>query len=343
MSAGLSFPWPEPPAPGHPVAVAPGLFWLRLPLNMRPDHVNAYVLDDGDGWTVIDPGLDTAELRAIWDRVLAGPLAGRPVTRVVVTHHHPDHVGLAARFVAAGAAILMPRTAWLLARMLTLDVQEAPSDAAVAFWRHAGIPAAEIARRRTERPYNFADRVGLLPPTYSRLTEGGAIRMAGADWTIRMGEGHAPEHATFWSGDLVIGGDQLLPTISPNLGVWPTEPESDPVGEWLDSCARLAAFARDDQLVLPGHGLPFRWLPFRLRQMIGHHHAALDRLVAALDRPMVAVDCFATLFARQIGPTEQGLALAETVGHLNRLWHAGRVTRVLGPDGAWLWQRADST
>lgn len=339
MSAGLTFPWPDPPAPGQPVEIAPGLIWLRLPLNMRPDHVNALVLDDGDGWTVVDPGLDTPDLRALWDHVLAGPLAGRPVRRVVVTHHHPDHVGLAARLAADGAEIAMPRTAWLLARMLTLDVQEKASDAAVAFWRRAGLPAAEIARRRAERPYNFADMVGLLPPTYTRLTEGATIRMAGADWTIRMGDGHAPEHATFWSGDIVIGGDQVLPTISPNLGVWPTEPEADPVGEWLASCARLAAHARDDQLVLPGHGLPYRGLPFRLRQMIGHHEAALDRLAATLDRPVVALDCFGALFARPIGAAEFGLALAETVGHLNRLRQEGRVTRQLSPDGAWLWQR----
>lgn len=337
---GIRYPWPEPPAPGELCEVAPEVMWLRLPLPMKLDHVNCYVLDDGDGWSVIDTGLDWARGRAMWEAVLAGPLAGKPVRRVIVTHHHPDHVGLAGWFVARGAELWMPRTGWLMARMLRLDEQAGYPPETLAFYRRAGMDAAVLAQRETERPFNFADCVAPLPLGFNRLREGGVIRMAGRDWDIRMGDGHAPEHATFWSRDedLVIGGDQLLPSISANLGVYPTEPEADPVADWIAACARLAPFAREAHLVLPGHKLPFTGLPWRLRQMVENHHGALARLLAHLVVPQRAGDCFIPLFKREISGGEYGLALVEAVAHLNHLAQSGQVRRWTGTDGAYWWQ-----
>ena len=160
-------------------------------------------------------------------------------------------------------------------------------------------------------------------------------------WTVRIGNGHAPEHATLWSddGSLVIGGDQLLPTISPNLGVYATEPDADPVADWLEACERLKLFASDAQLVLPGHKLPFTGLPQRMRQLIDNHHGALARLSDYLVKPHTAVECFGALFKRKIGPDEYGLALVEAVAHINHLDHIGQLTRTRRADGAWLWQQ----
>ncbi|VDC23606.1 MBL fold metallo-hydrolase [Pseudogemmobacter humi] len=332
-------PFPEPPAAGTAIEVAPGILWLRLPLPMALDHVNVFALEDGDGWTLIDTGLHSRRMVALWERLLAGPLRGRPVRRVVVTHHHPDHIGMAGWFLARGAELLITRTAWLYGRMLTLDVEERPSPAALAFWRRAGMDEAELARRAGERPFNFADCVHPLPPGFTRLEEGQSLRIGGRDWEVRIGHGHAPAHATLWSEGIVLGGDQLLPGISANIGVWPTEPEADPLAEWLESCTRLSAFAREDQLVLPGHKLPFTGLPFRLRQMIENHISALDRLTEFLAAPRRATDCFPVLFRRGIPPDQTGLALAESVAHLNHLLRRGELSRSLGPDGAWLWQR----
>ena len=337
----IRFPFEVPPEAGAAIEVAPGVLWMRLPLPMVLDHVNVYALDDGAGWTVIDPGYNTRRTRETWQTLLAGPLGGRPVRRVLVTHHHPDHIGLAGWFQAEhGAELWTSRTAWLFARMLVLDVQESVAPETLAFWRDAGMDAAILAQRAAERPFNFADVVAPLPLGYRRLCEGGQVEIGGRRWRVRMGDGHAPEHVTLWSMDdnLVIGGDQLLPGISANLGVYPTEPEADPVGEWLESCAALAAFARDDQLVLPGHKLPFTGLPLRLRQMIDNHHGALERLVAHLAAPKRAAECFAPLFKREIGPEVYGMALVETVAHLNHLLAQGRASRWRGADGAWLWQ-----
>ncbi len=338
--SGLRYPFPAPPEEGDALEVAPGVLWMRLPLPMALDHVNVYALDDGDSWTIVDTGFASRRGRAIWDKLLAGPLQGRPVSRVVVTHHHPDHVGLAGWFLENGATLSMPRTGWLMARMLTLDVQEVPDPKALEFYKKAGMDPAEYARRSTERPFNFTDCVDPLPLGYHRLIDGQTTTMGGRTWDIRMGNGHAPEHATFWSRDdnLVIGGDQLLPSISPNLGVYPTEPEADPVSDWLQSCEMFQAFAQDDQLVLGGHKLPFTGLPLRLRQLIDNHHGALTRLEAYLSEPRSAGECFAPLFKRSIGRGEYGLALVEAVAHLNHLHQAGRATRVMREDGAWGFQ-----
>lgn len=337
--AGLVFPWPEPPSEGAATLVARGILWLRLSLPWALNHVNCYAIEDADGWTLVDTGVDSAPSRAVWGRLLAGPLGGRPVRRLLVTHHHPDHIGLAGWFAAMGAEIWTSRTAWLMARMLHLDRQAVPSPQQIAFWRQAGMPAAMLARRAAERPYNSADSVHPIPPGYRRLVEGQRLRLGGRDWLVRMGDGHAPEHVTLWSDGLVLGGDQLLPGISPNLGVYPTEPEADPVGDWLESCTRMAGFATLAQLVLPGHKLPFTGLPARLEALIDNHHGALSRLESALaEAPRTAVGCFDLLFRRRIGEGEFGLALVESVAHVNYLHRRGRL-RVVGEtgEGARLW------
>ena len=336
----INYPWDTPPAEGEAIEIAPGVLWIRLPLPMALDHVNVYVLDDGDGWTIIDTGFASKRTRTIWEGLLAGPLGGKPVTRVIITHHHPDHVGLAGWFVAQGAELCMPRTAWLMARMLTLDVQDSYPPETLHFYLRAGMDPAVFDKRKSDRPFNFADCVVPLPLGFTRLVAGGAIKMGGRMWDIRMGNGHAPEHATFWCRDdnMVIGGDQLLPSISPNLGVYPTEPAADPVAEWLESCERFQNFASDDQLVLGGHKLPYTGLPLRLTQLIENHHGALARLLDHLKTPRSAGACFPALFKRNIGDGEYGLALVEAVAHVNHLYHLGQVTRQFNDEGAWLYQ-----
>ena len=336
----IRYPFETPPPAGQAITVAPGVLWLRLPLPMALDHVNVYALDDGDSWTIIDTGFNTSKTRGQWQDLMAGPLAGKPVARVVVTHHHPDHVGLAGWFVEQGAELLIPRTAYFMSRMLVLDEQETLPDRTLAFYRRAGMSDEQLTKRQAERPFNFADCVYPLPLGFTRLQEGGTLHMGGRTWDIRMGNGHAPEHATFWSRDdnLVIGGDQILPSISPNIGVYVTEPEADPVGEWLEACERLSLFAREDQLVLGGHKLPFTGLPTRMRQLIDNHHGPLHRLMDHLDQPRTAGECFPPLFKRSIDEGTYGLALVEALAHLNHLHQTGRARRWLGDDGAHRWQ-----
>ncbi|MCU9836560.1 MBL fold metallo-hydrolase [Ruegeria sp. WL0004] len=338
----MRYPWDEPPAHGTAIEIAEGVLWMRLPLPMKLDHVNVYALDDGDGWTVIDTGFSSKKTRAIWQTLIDGPLAGKPVRRVVATHHHPDHIGNVGWFQSElGAELVTTRTAWLFARMLTLDVQETWPEETLDYYRSAGMAPEVLAKRMAERPFNFADMVYPMPLGFTRIKQGDVFRMGGRDWDVHMGNGHAPEHATFWSRDdnLVITGDQILSSISPNIGVYATEPLADPLADWLETCERLAPLARPEHLALGGHKLPFTGLPIRMRQLIDNHHGALTRLLNHLDTPKAASECFAPLFKRTIGEGEYGLALVEAVAHVNHLYHTGDVIRTRRADGAWLYQR----
>lgn len=337
----LRYPWETPPDPGGVIEVAEGVLWIRLPLPMKLDHVNVYALDDGDGWTLIDTGFGTRTTRRMLERVMAGALGGKPVHRVVMTHHHPDHVGNVGWFQSEhGAELISTRTSWLFARMLLLDNQQRPTEESLAFWRSAGMDAGILAQRAGEKPFNYADIVYPMPLGFTRIQQGETIEMGGRTWDIHIGNGHAPEHATFWSRDdnLVLSGDQILPSISPNIGVYATEPEADPLDGWLEACERFVPLARPDHLVLGGHKLPFTGLPVRLRQLIDNHHGALKRLRAHLSEPKTAADCFAPLFKRTIGAGEYGLALVEAVAHVNHLWHRGEVSRERRDDGAWVYR-----
>lgn len=343
---GLRYPWDTPPLPGvESIEVAPGVLWLRMPLPMKLDHVNIYALNEGDHWTIIDTGFSSKTSKKIWKQVMEGPLGGKPIGRVLVTHHHPDHVGLAGWFQTEfGAELLTTRTAWLTARMLTLDVQTTSSDESLQFYRAAGMDADMLAKRSAERPFNFADVVDPLPVGYTRIKQDDQITMGGRVWDVHIGNGHAPEHATLWSRDdnLIIAGDQILSSISPNIGVYATEPMADPIGEWLEACERLAVLARPDHLVLGGHKLPFTGLPKRMEQLIENHHSGLRRLRDYIESPKSASECFPTLFKRTIGEAEYGLALVEAVSHLSHLHQTGLATRSKRQsDGAWVYQRKD--
>ncbi len=342
---GIRYPWDEAPETGRAVEVAPGVLWLRLPLPMTLNHVNIYALDEGDSWSIVDTGVMTRKSVAIWEDILSGTLGGKPVGRVILTHYHPDHVGMVGWLMERfGAENWTTRTSYAFARMLMLDVEERPSPQAQAFWREAGMAPEIFDKRMAERPFNFADLCHMLPIGYVRLKQGDVLRAGGRAWDVHVGHGHAPEHLTLWSRDdnLVIAGDQILPSISPNIGVHPAEPLADPLADWLESCERLARLAREDHLVLGGHKLPFTGLPLRMHQLAENHHGALRRLRRHLATPRVASDCFPPLFKRKIDGGTYGLALSETVAHLNHLLHLGQVTRHRRDgDGAWLWQTAD--
>lgn len=344
LPPALDHPWEAPPEAGTVTEVASGILWARLPLPMKLDHVNVYLLDDGDRWTLIDTGLDWKKGREAWETLLAGPLAGKPVGRVILTHHHPDHIGLAGWFAGRGAEVWATRVAWLLGRMLTLEHHERPAPQHLDFRHRAGMPEDMLAVYAKETPFNFSTCVAPIPLGFRAIDDGDRLIMAGREWVLRLGHGHAPHHATFWSADgLVLSGDQIIPGISPNVSVYATEPEADPLGDWLESCARLRGHAQPGHLVLPGHKLPFRGLAFRLTQLIENHESALKRIEAQLaDGPVTAVEAFPSIFKRPVAESQYGLALGEAVAHMNHLVHVGRARRQAGPGGVWLYDRTGS-
>lgn len=334
----LAYPFGTPPAPGRAVEVARGVLWMRLPLPMALDHVNVWALADGEGWVVVDAGLKTPASLDAWEAALAGPLGGRPVTRVICTHMHPDHIGLAGWLCARfDAPLLMSRLEYVTGRMLISDVGPAP-EAGANFYRGAGWTASQIEAWR--KAYGrFGSAVEPLPPSYVRLSEGEVVDIGGDGWRVVVGDGHSPEHVCLWreSDGVFIAGDQILPRISSNISVWPTEPDADPLGDWLSSIAKLRALLPADLLVLPSHGEPFRGVHTRLDALARGHATSLMRLERRLREPARAADVFATLFGRPVGDGLLGMATGEAIAHLNRLERQGRVRRAPGEDGADRW------
>lgn len=339
---GLVYPFAEKPAPGETIAVAPGILWLRMPLPFQLNHINLWLLEDGAGWAVVDTGVNTDACKALWEQVFARALGGKPVTRVIVTHLHPDHVGLAGWIAERfDAPLAMSRTDYLMCRMLVMDTGlEAPWEG-ISFYKAAGFPDEAIDAYK-KRFGGFGMGVHRLPQAYQRLQEGDRLAIGGRNWRVVIGRGHAPEHVCLWcpEDDLVISGDQILPRISSNVSVFPTEPDANPLQDWLDSCARLRDLLAADILVLPAHNEPFRNAKKRLQDLIDDHEAGLARLLDLLAEPRRAVDVFPALFRARITAGNYLMATGESLAHLNCLVARGVATRRRDPAGIDLYQRA---
>ena len=338
----LSYPCGEPPKPGEAREVAPGVRWLRMPLPIVLDHINVWALDDGEGWTVVDTGVRTPAILEAWETAFAGPLGGRPATRVLCTHMHPDHVGMAGWLTRRfEVALWMTRLEYFACRMLVADTgREAPEEG-VRFYRAAGWDEDALQRYR-ERFGGCGRAVHHLPMSYRRIVEGEVIEVGGRPWRIVVGNGHSPEHACLHQPELkvLIAGDQVLPKISSNVSVFPTEPDADPLSEWLASLAKLKRTVPDDVLVLPAHGEPFEGLHARLDALAAGHELSLQRLHKRLGEPKRAVDVFGALFGRPIGPELLGMATGESLAHLKCLETRGLAIRETGDHGVWRWRAA---
>jgi glyoxylase-like metal-dependent hydrolase (beta-lactamase superfamily II) len=324
---GLTYPLGRTgPEHGALIALADGIGWTRSPVPGSLNHINLWLLDDGEGFAIVDTGLAIPPARAAWETLFAGPLAGRAVTRVICTHFHPDHLGLAGwlceRF---GVRLWMTRGEWLFGRMLTADVREVPPPEAAAYQRAAGWCEERIAEEAAKGWGRFAAMVSPMPVSMVRMQDGDMLAIGARTWRVVIGSGHSPEHACLLDevGGILIAGDQVLPRITSNVSLSLSEPEADPLGEWLASIAKLRRLP-DDLLVLPSHGEPFTGLHARLDALADGHAGRLDALHAHLSEPRRALDCFAILFGRRIDDGSLGLATGEALAHLRRLEVTGR-------------------
>jgi glyoxylase-like metal-dependent hydrolase (beta-lactamase superfamily II) len=340
---GLTYPFGRTgPDVGELIALADGIGWARSPVPGSLNHINMWVLDEDGDMALVDCGLNMAAARESWEALFAGPLAGRSASRVIGTHFHPDHIGLAGWLTERfGVRLWMTRGEWLFARMLTTDIRDAPPAEAVAYWRSAGWSEERIATETAKGWGRFAAMVSPVPVAFVRLQDGDSLRIGARSWRIVVGSGHSPEHACLVddSGKIMIAGDQVLPRITSNVSLSLSEPEADPLGEWLASIAKLKRLP-DDLLVLPSHGEPFTGLHARLDALAAGHAGRLDALHEHLAEPRRALDCFTILFGRKIDDDSLGLATGEAMAHLRHLEVEGRAVREVR-DGVY-WYRAAS-
>jgi glyoxylase-like metal-dependent hydrolase (beta-lactamase superfamily II) len=340
----LDYPFETGPTPGTGEAldVAPGVKWLRMPLGGALQFINVWAIADGEGWCVVDTGMQTRDTAQAWRAAFKEGLEGKPITRVIVTHLHPDHIGLAGWMTRKfDCRLWMTRLEYLQCRMLVADTgREAPEDG-INFYKAAGWDEDALENYRT-RFGGFGKAIYQLPDSYRRVNDGEEFLIGAHTWRVVTGCGHSPDHACLYCPELklLISGDQVLPRISSNVSVFPTEPEADPLTDWMVSCAKVKREVPDEVLVLPAHNDPFHGLHARLDHLIAGHERSLGRLQALLTKaPKRAVDVFGALFARPIGPDLLGMATGEGLAHINCLIERGKAVAETDADGV-IWYRA---
>jgi glyoxylase-like metal-dependent hydrolase (beta-lactamase superfamily II) len=333
----LQFPFPAPPAPGETLEVAPGVLWLRMPLPFALDHINLWLLRDGGGYALVDTGYGDAATHALWDAHFAA-LGGAPLTRIVATHYHPDHLGnaawLATRF---GHLVEMTQSEFLQAHAVHADHAGSGVGDYCTHFRVHGMADEDVAALAA-RGNRYRTGAPELPLHYRRLLAGDRVTLGTRTFTVIPGYGHSPEHAALYATEpapLLISGDMLLPRISTNVAVGPADSEGDPLARFLASLTSFEPL-HADTLVLPSHGLPFRGAAVRVAALRAHHDARLAELEQALatGEPRSAAALLPTLFRRPLDLQQRFFAMGEAIAHLNHLWHAGRARRVVADGGS---------
>ncbi|MDR0478031.1 MAG: MBL fold metallo-hydrolase [Desulfobulbaceae bacterium] len=314
------------------------------------DHINIWLLrdrfDDRDGWTVVDTCIDCSEARADWTQVFATELDGLPVLRVLVTHMHPDHVGLAHWLCERWSTPERDCRLWMSAadfqsaRYACQVISSSSGERLVDHFRSHGMTDPNDLERIRERKTYYSTLVPALPPCYARLMDGASITIGGLAWRCIAGYGHSPEHIALYCEQInvLISGDMMLPRISSNVSVYETEPEADALLLFLHSIDRFLALP-EDALVLPSHGKPFCGLHTRVRQLREHHRDRLNEVIDMVgNKPVSAYEVLPTLFKRPLDLHQTTFALGETVAHLNRLWYSGQLRRSRDAAGIWRFQ-----
>lgn len=328
----LDYPFDVPPVAGEVKQVVPGVGWVRMPLPFALNHINLWLLDDGPTRVVIDSGFGLDEVREHWQGIL--DRSRRPISGVVVTHCHPDHIGLAAWLAERDdAPVYMTQGEYFGAHAMWHQLPGYSVPDMVAQFRRHGLDADRLAALE-QRGNAYRRGVPALPRNYHRMFEGDLLHIDGHEWKVIVGYGHAPEHASLHCEGfgILISGDMLLPRISTNVSVFAATPNDDPLGWFLDSLQRIK-FLPDDTLVLPSHGLPFRGIGARIAQLERHHAERCEELLAAMRGSCCAAELLPTLFPRELDTHQVMFAMGEAVAHLNYLVHRKRLLRRIGSDG----------
>ena len=342
MSSTLNYPFPERPAAGAMLEVAPGVHWVRMPIPIPGlEFINLWVLEDGDGWTIVDSGLRSSRIQAHWEAIFAGPMAGRPVKRLICTHFHPDHLGLAGWITERfNIPLWMTLGEWSFGRMIALDVGETVPADVLDFYRRLGFGPAQLEHYQSRGVNRYRSSVSRIPASFYRIADGDRIVIGGREWQVIVGYGHSNEHACLHCPELglLISGDQILPRITPHIGVYPGEPEANPLKLYLNSLPYFRPLPADT-LVLPSHNDPFRGLHLRLDQIRAHHDKRLEDLDLACAEPKSALDVLPVLFRRQLDENSTFMAVGEALAHLHWLIGEGRMVRETGTDGVQRFQQ----
>jgi glyoxylase-like metal-dependent hydrolase (beta-lactamase superfamily II) len=331
----LDFLCDDTPPPGTMRELAPGVFWHRVPVDLALDHVNTYILDDGDGWFVMDAGMDTPQTRAAWESLLDGPMRGKPVKRILITHYHPDHIGAAGWLVArTGAQLVMTQTEYLLGQARIAGLYKGSMKEEAQFYATRGLPQLAIDGIMGRAPI-YQETVGRLPASYVRIEPGDTLGIGGRHWQVLTGGGHSDKQAMLYTDEdnIFLAADQVMAGITPNIAVWYSEPEARPLDQFLTSLGDIRATLPDDARVLAGHKLPFMGLHRRIDVITAHHAKVCGKISDAARSPVTVGSMVPQLFRRELNPHHTGLAFVETLAHVNSMIADGRLHVLFDADG----------
>ncbi|MDX1504439.1 MAG: MBL fold metallo-hydrolase [Spongiibacter sp.] len=343
LSTELTYPFDHPPEAGQWLSVAEGIYWLQMPLPMALDHINLYVLEDDEGWYIVDTGMGLRDTQKYWLQLINGPMAGKPLKAVICTHMHPDHCGQAGWLCNEWRVPLyMSAAEYLSARTFGAPSEGGMSWTGKAHYLRAGV-APETLERLASRLRGFSKIIEPMPLSFRRMRDGDTLSIGGREWRVMTGSGHSPEHVSLYcEGDkLLLSGDQIIPRITSNVSVMPVEPDGNPLAEWLDSLHRFRNDVHADTLVLPAHNAPFYGVHQRLDYLVAHHQGHLAAIEKACETPKAAIELFDVLFARKLDESQLPLALGEAIAHLHYLYYQGRMERVIGDDGICRYRSTD--
>jgi len=344
----LHYPFGETlPAPGATLEVAPGVKWIRMSLPFALNHINLWLLrdelDGRPGWTAVDCCITRDEAKAQWEQVFASQLDGLPILRVIVTHMHPDHIGLAHWLCRRWSTpqhdcrLWISATDYNAARVASHSTTGFGGEGAARFFAAHGLTDPDSLEKIRGRANYYPTMVPEVPASFRRMMDGDRIAIGGRSWRCISGFGHAPEHIALFNDELkvLISGDMMLPRISTNVSVYDIEPEADSLALFLASIDKFKPLP-ESTLTLPAHGKPFIGLHARIRQLHEHHRERLDEVIAACSQaPRSAADVMPILFKRELDLHQTTFAMGESVAHLHALWHQGRLARARDAHGVW--------
>ena len=343
----ITYPMSERPGKGELQAVAPGVYWLAMPMSGSLAFINVYFLEDHNGWWIVDTGLSNKQTTEVWEDVFANALGGKPVVGVICTHMHPDHIGQAKHITDRfHCPLYMTQSEYFQARSFANGGGISQSGwIGEQFYVQAGMPKdylEQLAKMWASRASE-----GMSMPTmvqgFERLQDGQILRIGDTDWQIVVGAGHSPEHACLYSSALkvLISGDQILPIVTSNVSVHPTEPNANPLKNWMESHDHFLEVIPEDTFILPGHNLPFFGVKPRLRDLINHHEDRMLAIEEACVEPQIAKDLLPVLFARKLDSGQMMMALGEAIAHIHLLIHRNRLQRIESDDGVYRFRSVD--
>ena len=340
----LEYPFSDVPAFGSTFEVVPGVRWLRMPLPMALDHINLYLIEDDDGWWIVDTGMNWGKVKEYWAMIFNNELGGKSIKGVFVTHMHPDHIGQAGwlcdRFkIPLHITFGEYYNAFSLSKMTAADLNWSVE----SYFRAAGLDDSFFINMKANF-HGYASIVEPIPSSFIRMVEGSEYIIAGRTWRVVIGRGHSPEHACLYCEELAVmlSGDQIIPKITSNVSVMPSEPEANPLADWYESLRRFKEFP-DDTLLLPAHNIPFKGLNSRLDFLISHHDDHLLALEEACVEAKTAAELMSVLFKRKLDDSQMSMAIGECIAHLNFLIRLNKIERVMNQQGINYYHSIDSS